>query len=339
MIQEENMQRHIRVYDSNFVKWAKDKPEVVALSADLTGGCELRMFQETYPERFFSMGIAEQNMHSFAGGLASEGFIPFVHTFAVFIYRRALDQVTMSIAHPNAKVRLVGSVPGVTSPAGATHQAIDDIGIMRTVPNMTILECGDVADIESFFKLTEEIDGPVYVRMLRGEVPRLFNSPMKFNESRVVTEGKDIVLLSSGVCTEEAIRAVDALKKKGLSIKHMHVTCLKPFNDMKIMDAISDSKYGVVTIENHSVIGGLGSIVADKMAELGLPKKLYKIGIQDEYMHGGSKLYLMKRYKIDAMSVINTIENIVEETLDITEKMIEEFHFELLHDDTRSLGV
>ena len=217
------MQREVKVYDRNFTEWAKDKPEVVALSADLTGGCEIRLFQETYPDRFYSMGIAEQNMHSFAGGMASEGFVPFVHTFAVFIYRRALDMVTMSIAHPNAKVRLVGTVPGVTSPAGATHQAIDDIGVMRTVPNMTVLECGDIADVESFFKLSEEIEGPVYVRMLRGEIPRLFNSPMKLNESRVVNAGKDIVVLSSGVCTEEAMRAVDALKKKGLSFaRHLY---------------------------------------------------------------------------------------------------------------------
>ena len=333
------MQREIKVYDRNFTEWAKDKPEVVALSADLTGGCEIRLFQETYPDRFYSMGIAEQNMHSFAGGMASEGFVPFVHTFAVFIYRRALDMVTMSIAHPNAKVRLVGTVPGVTSPAGATHQAIDDIGVMRTVPNMTVLECGDIADVESFFKLSEEIEGPLYVRMLRGEIPRLFNSPMKLNESRVVTAGKDIVVLSSGVCTEEAMRAVDALKKKGLSVQHMHVTCMKPFDDMKIMDAIAESKYGVVSIENHSILGGLGSIVADKMAELGIGKKLYKLGIQDEYMHGGSKLYLMKRYKIDAMSLVNKIEEIVAEKLGITEKMLDEFHFELMDSDTRALGV
>jgi transketolase len=321
-MQEETMKRHIKVYDSNFVKWAADKPNVVALSADLTGGCELRIFEETYPDRFYSMGIAEQNMMSFAGGLASEGFIPFVHTFAVFIYRRALDQVAMSIAHPNAKVRLIGSVPGVTSPAGATHQAIDDIGVMRTVPNMTILECGDVSDVASFFKLTEKINGPVYVRVLRGEIPRLFNSPMKFDEARVINEGKDLVLLSSGVCTEEAMRAVDALKKKGLSIMHMHVTCLKPFDDMRIMDAISESKYGVVSMENHSILGGMGSIVADKMAELGIGKKLYKIGIQDEYMHGGSKLYLMKRYKLNAMSLIEKIEEVIGETLDISEKCL-----------------
>ena len=119
----------------------------------------------------------------------------------------------------------------------------------------------------------------------------------------------------------------------------MHVTCLKPFDDIQIMGAISDSTYGVVTMENHSILGGLGSIVADKMAELGVGKRLHKIGIQDEYMHGGSKLYLMKRYKLDAMSLIKKIESVVGQTLNISEKMLEEFHFELLDDDTRALGV
>jgi len=333
------MERLVRVYDRAFVNYAKDKPEVVALSADLTGGCEIRGFQAEYPDRFYSMGIAEQNMHSFAGGMATEGFVPFIHTFAVFIYRRSLDMVHMSIAHPNVKVRMVGFVPGVTSPAGATHQAIDDIGVMRTVPNMTIIECGDATDVESFFELQEKIDGPVYVRALRGEVPRLFNTPMELNKSRVLSEGNDIVIVSSGVCTEEAIRAVDALKKQGLSVQHRHVTCLKPFNDLELMEDIKNSKYGVVVMENHNVIGGLGTIVGDKMAELGIGKKLFKVGIDDEYMHGGSKLYLMKRYGLDAMALIKKVEEAIGKELNITDEMLEEFHFELENDETRALGV
>lgn len=333
------MERLVKVYDTNFVKWAKDKPEVLSLSADLTGGCEIRDFQATYPDRFYSMGIAEQNMHSFAGGLASEGYVPFIHTFAVFIYRRSLDQVHMSIAHPNAKVRMVGSVPGVTSPAGATHQAMDDIGVMRTVPNMTIIECGDATDVESFFPLSEQVDGPIYARVLRGEMPRLFNTPMAINKSRMLSDGDDIVLLSSGVCTEEAMRAVHAIQKQGITVHHRHVTCLKPFDDQELMDAIKKSKHGVLTMENHNVLGGLGSIVADKMAEQGIAQKLYKIGIQDEYMHGGSKLYLMKRYGLDAMAVVKKVEEMLDKTLNITEDMLEDFHFELMNDDTRALGV
>ena len=327
------------VYDKALVNYAKDKEEVVMFTADLSGGCEVRGFMEAYPERTFSMGIAEQNMHSFAGGMAKEGFVPFVHTFAVFIYRRSLDMIHMSIAHPNQKVRLVGSVPGVTSPAGATHQAIDDIGVMRTVPNMTILECGDVTDVESFFELQEKIDGPVYVRVLRGEIPRLFDTPMELNKSRVLSEGDDIAIISSGVCTEEAMRAVDSLKKAGLSVCHRHVTCLKPFDDVELFEDIKKCKYGVVTMENHNILGGLGSIVADEMATRGIFKKLYKVGVQDEYMHGGQPQYLMKRYGLDAMALIKKVEEAVGKDLEITEDMLSEFRFEHIDGSTRALGV
>lgn len=333
------MERKTLVYDKAFVEYAKKHPEVVAFSADLSGGCEIRGFMNEFPDRFYSMGIAEQNMHSFAGGMATEGYVPFIHTFAVFIYRRSLDMIHMSIAHPNVKVRLVGSVPGVTSPAGATHQAIDDIGVMRTVPNMTVIECGDVTDVESFFEMSDKINGPVYVRVLRGEIPRLFNTPMELNKSRMLSDGDDIVILSSGVCTEEAMRAVGALKQQGVSVHHRHVTCLKPFNDMELMEAIQKSKYGVITMENHNVLGGLGSIVADKMAEMGIGKKLYKVGINDIYMHGGSKLYLMKRYGLDAMSLVKKVEEALDRDLGITEDMLEAFHFELENDETRALGV
>jgi transketolase len=143
------MEMFSKVHERNIVAWAKDKPNVIVLSADLTSSTEINLFKNTYPERFFSMGIAEQNMMSFAGGLSREGFIPLVHTFAVFIYRRAYDQIAMSIAYPNLPVKMFGFLPGITTPGGATHQAIEDIAVMRALPNMTVLECGDVTDVES----------------------------------------------------------------------------------------------------------------------------------------------------------------------------------------------
>ena len=263
-----------RVHAKNLVRWAADKPKVLVLSADLTSSTEIDLFRDTYPDRFLSMGIAEQNMLSFAAGLAREGFIPFVHTFAVFIYRRAYDQIAMSIAYPNLPVRMIGFLPGITTPGGATHQAIEDIAVMRALPNMTILECGDATEVESVLEVIEKIKGPVYVRMLRGEIPRLFDSPMKFGTARVLSEGSDITVLSSGIMTEEAMRAIQVLKKRGLSIQHMHVSTLKPFNDQTVLDAINNSRSGVITMENHTIVGGLGSIIAEKMAEAGIAKKL-----------------------------------------------------------------
>ncbi|NLH08380.1 MAG: transketolase, partial [Chloroflexi bacterium] len=138
-----------RVHAENLVRFAATRPEIVVLSGDLTKNTEIDLFRDAYPERFFSMGMAEQNMLSFAGGLAREGFTPYVHTFAVFIYRRAFDQLSMSVAYPNLRVRLFGFLPGITTPGGVTHQAIEDVALMRSVPNMTVLETGDVTDVES----------------------------------------------------------------------------------------------------------------------------------------------------------------------------------------------
>jgi transketolase len=168
------MEMVTRPHVQNFIDWSKDRPEVLVLSADLTNSCEVGRWRDTYPDRFISAGMAEQNMMGVAAGLAREGFIPWIHTFAVFIYRRPYDQLAMSIAYPNLPVRFVGFLPGIVTPGGVTHQAIEDVAIMRATPNMTILETGDATDVESVLDVTEQVDGPVYIRMLRGQLPRLF---------------------------------------------------------------------------------------------------------------------------------------------------------------------
>ncbi len=302
-----------RVHANNLVSWAKDRPEVLVLSADLTGSTEIDLFRDVYPDRFFSMGMTEQSMMSMAGGLAREGFYPFIHTFAVFIYRRALDQIAMSIAYPNLPVRMFGFLPGIMTPGGATHQAIEDIAVMRSLPNMTVLECGDATDVESVLDVAQDIPGPVYIRMLRGEIPRLFarNERMKLGVSRRICEGSDITLISSGICTEEAMRATVALRKRGIAIEHIHVSTLKPFADPAILESISKTRYGVITMENHTVIGGLGSAVAELMAEAGSGRTLIRIGIPDQFAHGASQHYLMREYGLDALALVKTVERLV----------------------------
>jgi transketolase len=322
-----------KVHAHNLVKWAKNRSDVLVLSADLTGSTEIDLFRDAYPERFFSMGIAEQNMLSFAGGLAREGFKPFIHTFAVFIYRRAYDQIAMSVAYPNLPVRMIGFLPGVMTPGGASHQAMEDIALMRSLPNMTILECGDATDVESVLDVADQVNGPVYVRMLRGEIPRLFpqNSPLQFNRARQLSKGKDIALFSSGICTEEALRAVQVLQKHGVSVNHMHITTLKPFNDPAVMEAVAEAKYGVITMENHSIIGGLGSILAELIAEAGLGRKLVRIGIKDVFLHGASKAYLMKEYGLDAMALIAETEKLLNTNFGIQESDLAAVHLAPVH--------
>ncbi|MFV1968210.1 MAG: transketolase family protein, partial [Pirellulaceae bacterium] len=306
-----------RAHARHLVRWAKDRPDVVVLSADLTSSCEADDFREAYPDRFFSLGMAEQNMMGFAAGLAREGLFPYVHTFAVFICRRPLDQVAMSIAYANLPVRLMGFLPGVTTPGGATHQAIDDVGLMRIIPNMTVLECGDATDVESVLDVAQAVDGPVYVRMLRGEIPRLFDpaEPFEFGKARTLSAGEDITVLSSGICTEEVMRVSGALASQGVSLRHLHVSTLKPFDDPTVKEALEVARHGVITIENHTVIGGLGSAVAEVMAELGLPKKLIRLGLQDQYAHGASRPYLLRKYGLDAEALVGAVERLVGNSL------------------------
>lgn len=322
-----------RVHARNLVKWAADKPQVLVLSADLTSSTEIDLFRETYPDRFLSMGIAEQNMLSFAAGLAREGFVPFVHTFAVFIYRRAYDQIAMSVAYPNLPVRMIGFLPGITTPGGATHQAIEDVALMRSLPNMTVLECGDATEVESVLDVVGKINGPVYVRMLRGEIPRLFDKsePMRLGMSRVLAKGSDITVLSSGIMTEEALRAVRVLQKRGLGVQHMHISTLKPFDDTSVLESIGQSRFGVVTMENHTIIGGLGSIIAEKMAEVGVAQKLARIGLQDTFSHGASKAYLMKEHKMDAMALIKQVETMSGQQFSISEDELAATHITAVH--------
>lgn len=311
-----------RPHARNLVRWAKDKPNVIVLSADLTGSCEVDDFQAAYPERFFSFGMAEQNMMGFAAGLAREGFFPYVHTFAVFICRRPFDQVAMSIAYPNLPVRLIGFLPGITTPGGVTHQATDDVALMRALPNMTILDCGDATEVESVLDVAQPVNGPVYVRMLRGEVPRLFDctEATQLGRARVLREGNDVTILSSGICTEEAIRATSAMSAKGISIRHLHVFTLKPFDDPMVLESAVATRYGVVTLENHSIVGGLGSAVAETMAEAGLVRKLVRLGLRDTYAHGATRPYLMKKYGLDAMALVSAVERLIDTSLGVTEE-------------------
>ncbi len=310
-----------RPHAGNLVAWARQRPEAVVLSADLTSSCEADDFREAYPDRFFSMGMAEQNMMGYAAGLAREGFVPFVHTFAVFITRRPFDQVAMSIAYPNLRVRLLGFVPGVTTPGGVTHQAMDDLALMRATPNMTVLECGDATDVLSILDVMDRVDGPVYARMLRGAVPRRFpaDEPMALGRARALSQGGDLTLLTSGVCTAEGLRAAEALGRRGVALTHLHVSTIKPFTDEAVLEAVCAPGRGVITLENHSVIGGLGAAVAELMTDHGVGKRLVRLGMQDTYAHGASARHLMREYGLDALAVINAAQQLLDTRLEITE--------------------
>ncbi len=322
-----------RPHVQNFIRWAADKPEVVVLSADLTNSCEVGAWRDTYPERFFSLGMAEQNMLGFAGGLAREGFEPFVHTFAVFIYRRPYDQLAMSIAYPNLPVRLMAFLPGITTPGGVTHQAIEDVAVMRATPNMTVLETGDATEVESVLDVAHAVDGPVYVRFLRGRVPRLFprTEPMVLGQARVLHEGDDVTVLTAGITTEEALRAVPALADAGVHATHLHVSTHKPFDDPTVLAALRRAKRGVVTLENHTIVGGLGTAVAELMAEHAVGTPLVRLGLRDTYAHGASQAYLMREYGLDAMALVRAVERLTDTDTGLAEDDLAKVRVEEVH--------
>jgi transketolase len=227
----------------------------------------------------------------------------------------------MSIAYPNLPVRLLGFLPGITTPGGVTHQATDDVALMRALPNMTVLECADATEVESVLDAAQAVAGPVYVRMLRGEIPRLFPTaePLQLGQARLLREGRDVAVISSGICTEEALRAVALLAARGADPLHLHVSTLKPFADPAIAEAAAAVRHGVVTLENHNTVGGLGSAVAERLAEAGLGRRLIRLGLRDTYAHGASRRYLMREYGLDALALVRAVEELLDASFGITE--------------------
>ena len=318
-----------RPYASAFEAYAVAHPEVLCLSADLTSSCEIDGFRDRHPEQFLSLGMAEQNMMSFAGGLGLAGFRPFLHTFGVFLYRRPYDQLIASVAYPRRKVRLMGFLPGVTTPGGMTHQAIEDISVMRSIPNMTVLETGDATEVELVVEAADSIDGPVYARVLRGQVPRLFDTPIEVGKMRELSLGDDVLVITTGITTEEALRARGALIKAGVSIRHLHLNTIKPFSAEAMLDHIEAVRYGVVTLENHVTEGA--SLTSEIMTDAGAGKKLIRLGLRDTYAHGGSRPYLMRYYGLDAPALVAAIERLTGETFGITEQDLDAVRIDAVH--------
>jgi transketolase len=247
------------------------------------------------------------------------------------MYRRPYDQLMASIAYPRRKVRMMGFLPGITTPGGMTHQSIEDISVMRSIPNMTILETGDATEVESICEAADSIDGPVWCRVLRGSVPRLFDTPIRVGEMRELANGDDVLVVTSGICTEEALRARAAFARIGLSIRHLHLNTIKPFNAGALLDHIGSVRHGVVTLENHVTEGGIGSLAAETMASAGVGKRLIRLGLKDTYAHGGSRPYLMRYYGLDALALVHAIENLTGQEFGIAESDLDKARVEDVH--------
>lgn len=294
-------------YLDAFTAYGAAHEDVVCVTNDLTASVEADAFRDRFPQRYFSLGMAEQNLVGVLAGLAREGFTPFYPSFSVFATRRPYEQIAMSIAYPALRVRLVGFLPGLTTPGGVTHQATDDIALMTQLPNLTVVEVGDATEARTVLDAIHGTDGPVFLRMLRGQVPRLFDTPLELGTARDLAPGTDVLVMSSGVMTAAAMRVVADARDAGIDAGLLHVSTLKPFDDPHVLARIADARI-VVTAENHLTRGGLATAVADAIADNGHATRLVRVGIHDTFTHGGGQDYLFDYYGISEQYIAAAIE-------------------------------
>jgi transketolase len=280
----------------------KAHANVAVVTNDLTASCEADGFRDAFPDRHVSAGMAEQALVSSLSGMAHEGLYPIYTSFAVFCTRRPYEQVALTLAYPAKKATLVGFLPGLTTPGGVTHQAVDDIGLMTGLPNMTVVEAADATDMETVLDAIYDVPGPTYVRGLRGDVPRLFSEPLRVGHHRTLREGSDVVVLVSGHLTQHALAVVDEVRVNHPQVGLLNVSTLKPFDDEALITKLVNAT-DVITVENHWKSSGLARIVAGVLTQHNSTARLHSVGVDDEFTHGGSASYLEDFYRMGASHI------------------------------------
>ena len=295
------------------VEAAEKNDKIVGMTADLGKYTDLHIFAQAYPERYYQMGMAEQLLMMAGAGMAREGFIPFVTTYSVFASRRAYDFICLAIAEENLNVKIVSALPGLTTGYGPSHQATEDVAIFRGMPNLTIIDPCDAVDIEQSVQAMVDFNGPVYLRLLRGKVPRVLDRfegyRFEIGKAKQLIDGKDALIISSGLMTMRAIEASDEFNVKGKEVGVLHCATIKPLDTETILKEVR--RYPdrpVFVAENHSVVGGLGESVASLLMKEGVSVKFYQIGLPDEFLDAGALPTLHDRYGISTKEVVKTIE-------------------------------
>lgn len=284
---------------------AAEDEKVVVLDADLMNAAGTKPFLAAYPERTFDCGVQEANMIGVAAGLSSRGFIPFTHTFGPFAARRACDQIFMSCAYAKQNVKVVGSDPGVTAALnGGTHMPFEDLGIMSTIPEMTVVEPCDLVSIGKVTRLAKETYGCWYIRLHRKGAPVIYEDGTDFTvgKANLLKDGKDVTIIAIGYLVAEALKAAEALEKEGISARVLDMWCLKPLDEEAVIAAAKETG-AIVTAENHNIKNGLGSAVASTLA-LNCPTIQEMVGVQDEFGEVGPTPYLAERFKLTADEII-----------------------------------
>lgn len=301
-------------FGTALIRAAEANPRIVGLTADLGKYTDIHLFAERFPERFFQVGMAEQNLIGISAGLSRAGFIPFATTYCVFATRRAYDFIAIGVALGKANVKIIAGLPGLTTGYGGTHQGIEDLALMRSIPNLTVIDPCDATELSQVIPVIAEYPGPVYMRLLRGIVPVVLNPltyQFELGKAKLLRDGSDVAIISTGLMTARALQAVDALANQGVSAALLHVSTLKPFDTESVLSLLAKVPR-VVTAENHVVTGGLASAVADVVADAGLAIKLRRIGIPDCFCDSGSIPYLVNRYQMEPQNIADAALEMVE---------------------------
>lgn len=285
------------------VELARERPEIVGLTADLARYTDLHLFAEAYPERFFQMGMAEQLLMGAAGGMAKEGLMPFATTYAVFATRRAYDFVHQVIAEDRLNVKICCALPGLTTGYGPSHQATEDLAMMRAVPGMTVIDPCDALDIEQAVPQIAAHEGPVYMRLLRGNVPMVLDAVpgyrFQLGKARRLRDGNDVLIVSSGLMTMRALEAAADLEADGIGAAVLHSPTLKPLDEDTIVETVGERERLVVVAENHSVVGGLTEAVATALVRRRTqPARFETAALPDDFLDAGALPTLHERYGI-----------------------------------------
>ncbi|MFJ2985299.1 MULTISPECIES: transketolase family protein [unclassified Pseudomonas] len=289
---------------------AEQRQDIVGLSADLSKYTDLHIFAKAHPDRFYQMGMAEQLLMSAAAGMAREGFTPFATTYAVFASRRAYDFICMAIAEENLNVKIVCALPGLTTGYGPSHQATDDLAIMRAMPNLMIVDPCDALEIEQAVPAIAAHQGPVYMRLLRGNVPLVldrYDYQFQLGKAQVVRGGRDVLVIASGLMTMRALEAAEQLHKDGVDVSVLHVPTIKPLDEATILAEARKPGRLVVTAENHSIVGGLGEAVAGVLLRNGVTPTFRQIALPDAFLDAGALPTLHDRYGISTEAVARQI--------------------------------
>ncbi|MDD6436051.1 MAG: transketolase family protein [Clostridiales bacterium] len=296
-------------YGNALVELGKEHEDLVVLDADLAGSTKTGTFKKAFPERHFNCGIAEGNMMSIAAGLAAAGKVPFASSFAMFAAGRAFEQIRNSIGYPHLNVKIGATHAGLSvGEDGATHQCLEDIALMRTIPGMTVICPSDDIEAKAAVKAAYEMDGPVYLRFGRLAVPVINdNEDYKFEIGKgiILREGKDLTIVASGLMVPEALRAAEMLSEDGIEARVVNIHTIKPLDEELILDC-AEKTGKIVTVEEHSVIGGLGSAVAEYLSEV-RPTIVKKIGVNDVFGESGPGDVVLRKYGLCAEGIYNTI--------------------------------